>query len=111
MDTNAISMRNWNSHANLSSLARRRIEAGSSSSHVSAFWDLMPTLADLAGVEAPSNDGISFLPALLQEDQARHESLYWEFHNVRGSHSQAVDFLIVKTPAGKQYEYTMNVPD
>lgn len=70
-----------------------RIEAGSSSSHVSAFWDLMPTLADLAGVEAPSNDGISFLPALLQEDQARHESLYWEFHNVRGSHSQAVRFF------------------
>ena len=53
----------------------------------------MPTLADLAGVEAPSNDGISFLPALLQEDQARHESLYWEFHNVRGSHSQAVRFF------------------
>ena len=70
-----------------------KIEAGSSSTHVSAFWDLMPTLAELAGVEAPRNDGISFLPTLLQEEQPRHRSLYWEFHSVEGSHSQAVRFF------------------
>ena len=70
-----------------------KIEPGSSSDHVSAFWDLMPTLAELAGVEAPSNDGISFLPTLLQEDQPNHESLYWEFHSAQGSHSQAVRFF------------------
>ena len=33
----------------------------------------------------PNNDGLSFLPALLQaEGQEQHQSLYWEFHNTRG---------------------------
>ena len=53
----------------------------------------MPTLAELAGVEAPSNAGISFLPTLLREDQPSHESLYWEFHSAQGNHSQAVRFF------------------
>jgi len=70
------------------------ISAGSRSDHVSAFWDLMPTLADLAGVEAPENDGISFLPALLQQsNQQQHESLYWEFHRNSGGYAQAVRFI------------------
>lgn len=71
-----------------------KIQPGARSDHVSAFWDLMPTLAELAGTEAPNNDGLSFLPALLQEEgQEQHQSLYWEFHNTRGSHAQAVRFL------------------
>ena len=71
-----------------------RIQPGSRSDHVSAFWDLMPTLAELAGTEPPKNDGLSFLPALLQEEgQEQHQSLYWEFHNPRGGHTQAVRFL------------------
>lgn len=59
-----------------------RIEAGSESDHVSAFWDMMPTFADVVGVEAPAGiDGISFLPALLgEEGQGVHEYLYWEYH-------------------------------
>ncbi len=63
-----------------------KIEAGSKSDHVSAFWDVMPTVAELAGIEAPENiDGISFLPSLLQkEDQKEHEYLYWEFHEKGG---------------------------
>jgi arylsulfatase A-like enzyme len=59
------------------------IEAGSVSDHVWAFWDALPTLADLAGANAPEGlDGISFLPALLGEGfrQREHEYLYWEFH-------------------------------
>src|SRR6185295_9288202 len=38
-----------------------------------------PTLAELAGAEAPKNlDGISFVPALLGKPQKEHEFLYWE---------------------------------
>lgn len=71
-----------------------KISADSRSDHVSAFWDLMPTLAELAGIEAPDNDGISFLPALLQQaNQPQHESLYWEFHRNSGGHAQAVRFV------------------
>lgn len=58
-----------------------KIEAGSRSDHVSAFWDMMPTLSDLSNQETPSDlDGISFLPTLLDKgEQAKHEYLYWEF--------------------------------
>ena len=71
-----------------------RIQPGSRSDHVSAFWDLMPTLAELAGTEPPKTDGLSFLPTLMQkEGQEQHQSLYWEFHNTRGGHVQAVRFV------------------
>lgn len=56
------------------------------SSHVSCFADLMPTFADLAGVVAPENDGISFAPTIYGKPrrQAEHESLYWEFPGAKG---------------------------
>ncbi len=61
-----------------------RVEPGSSSDHISAFWDMMPTFADVVGVASPSGlDGISFMPALLGEpDQAEHADLYWEYHGL-----------------------------
>ena len=55
------------------------------SDHLAAFYDVMPTLADLTGAECPSDrDGISFAPTLLGEGvagqaQAQHEYLYWEY--------------------------------
>jgi arylsulfatase A-like enzyme len=62
------------------------IKAGSKTDHISAFWDVMPTLADVAGVATPGNiDGISFLPSLLgKEDQKQHDYMYWEFHELGG---------------------------
>ncbi len=63
-----------------------KIAPGSSSELISAFWDVMPTLAEVAGVKAPDNtDGISFLPELLnQKNQKKHEFLYWEFPSYQG---------------------------
>ena len=63
-----------------------KIEAGSKNDHISAFWDVMPTLAELVGIEAPKNiDGISFLPSLLKkEGQKEHDYMYWEFHEQGG---------------------------
>lgn len=63
-----------------------KIPAGSTSDHVSAFWDVYPTFAEVAGFEKPSNtDGLSFLPTLLDRgDQPKHEYLYWEFHERGG---------------------------
>jgi len=57
-----------------------RIEAGSTSSLPSAFWDFLPTACEIADVEPPAEtDGISYLPTLLGRDrrQKRHEYLYW----------------------------------
>ena len=63
-----------------------QIAAGSRTDHISAFWDVIPTLAEVAKVNVPGNiDGISFLPTLLGEPgQESHAYLYWEFHEKRG---------------------------
>lgn len=62
-----------------------QIAPGQVSDHLSAFWDLMETCADLAGTEAPRNDGISLVPTLLgRGEQEQHRYLYWEFPGYRG---------------------------
>ena len=61
-----------------------KIPAGAVSEHLGYFPDMLPTLCELAGVEAPKDtDGISLVPTLLGEaaagrKQAQHEFLYWE---------------------------------
>ncbi len=60
------------------------IEQGRTSDHVSAFWDVLPTLGELAGFIPRANDGISFLPELLGKEQKEHDFLYWEFHERGG---------------------------
>ncbi|MDG2407622.1 MAG: arylsulfatase [Pirellulales bacterium] len=59
-----------------------KIAADSQSDHVGAFWDFLPTAADLAGVQSPKGmDGLSFVPTLLGKGQQKeHDHLYWEFH-------------------------------
>ncbi len=62
-----------------------KIKAGSTSDHQGAFWDLMPTLADITGTKPPAEiDGISFLPTLMGKDQPIHHHLYWEFYEKGG---------------------------
>lgn len=63
-----------------------KIDAGTESDHVSAFWDFMPTMADLTNQNLPNEtDGISMLPTLLSKgEQKRHEYLYWEFPAKKG---------------------------
>ncbi|MBI1900524.1 MAG: arylsulfatase [Planctomycetia bacterium] len=62
------------------------VPAGTTSEHVGAFWDMMPTFADLAGAKAPpNNDGISFVRELLAvKGQKEHDFLYWEHPTARG---------------------------
>jgi arylsulfatase A-like enzyme len=58
------------------------IKSGQVSSVVGAFWDFLPTAAEIAGAGCPTNlDGISLLPALMGvPPTSRHDFLYWEFH-------------------------------
>jgi len=58
-----------------------KIEAGSTTDHLSYFPDVMPTLAELSGAKVPNAiDGISFLPTLLGKGkQKQHDFLYWEY--------------------------------
>lgn len=63
-----------------------KIKENIKSNQVSAFWDLMPTLAELTGTTLPqAGDGISILPTLLgKKGQKEHDYLYWEFHELNG---------------------------
>jgi len=55
------------------------IQPGRTSDLLSAFWDIMPTCAALAGIRPPAPiDGISMVPTLLgRGTQARHKYLYF----------------------------------
>ena len=63
-----------------------KIKPCTTSSHISAFWDVLPTLAEITGSSAPENiDGISFVNTLLgKNNQVQHNYMYWEFHAENG---------------------------
>ncbi len=83
-----------------------RVPAGRTSDQVWAFWDFLPTAAEIAGARAPDGiDGISMLPALEGRPPQPHHYLYWEFHE-RGF-SQAVrmgDWKGVRSAPGAPLE-------
>ncbi len=57
------------------------IPAGRSSNHIWAHWDVLPTVAAIAGARAPQGlDGMSMAAALRGEAQPTHSYFYWEFH-------------------------------
>jgi arylsulfatase A len=57
------------------------IPAGRVSGHPWAHWDILPTLAELAGARVPDAlDGISMTRALRGESQPTHGAFSWEFH-------------------------------
>lgn len=62
------------------------IKAGTTTDLISAHWDILPTVLELAEAAPLKNtDGISFVPTLTgKDDQEEHEYLYWEFHERGG---------------------------
>ncbi|HEX8138053.1 MAG TPA: arylsulfatase [Pyrinomonadaceae bacterium] len=65
-----------------------KVRGGRTSYGVAAQWDLLPTMAALAGAQTPATlDGISILPVLLGRRAPQREYLYWEFHE--GGYAQA----------------------
>ncbi len=91
------------------------IKGGEVTNHISAFWDVLPTVADVAGFEIKDSDGISFLPTLLQQDQEPHDFLYWEFHEQGGKQAilkdewKAVRLEVGKDPQGPLELYNLRV--
>lgn len=96
-----------------------KVEAGIRNDHQLAFYDLMPTFCDVAGVEnyieRYSNkelevdyfDGISFAPTLLGEgEQEKHEFLYWEFHETNMMALRMGNWKLV-VQGGKCYLYDL----
>lgn len=99
-----------------------QVEAGVTNDHQLAFYDLMPTFCELAGVEdyveKYSNkelehdyfDGISFAPTLLGEgEQEQHEFLYWEFHETNMMALRMGDWkLVVKSGTPHLYDLSVD---
>lgn len=92
-----------------------KVKSGSTNDHQLAFYDIMPTFCELAGVKKfpqayinpalPDDgfDGISFVPTLTGKGtQKKHDFLYWEFHETNMMGVRMGDWkLVVKngTPA------------
>jgi arylsulfatase A-like enzyme len=65
------------------------IPAGVVSDQVWAFWDVLPTLADLAGQPAGGGDGVSIASVLKGGPRFDRPPLYWEFHEGQSSKQAA----------------------
>lgn len=69
------------------------IEENTTTDHISAFWDFLPTACEIAGINTtkPDVNGTSYLPTLLgnKKEQLKPEYLYWEFNEKQGP-TQAV---------------------
>lgn len=69
------------------------VPAGKVSEAPWAFWDFLPTAAELAGAKVPANcqtDGLSVVSLLKGGAAPQHEYFYWELHE--GKSIQAVRF-------------------
>jgi arylsulfatase A len=85
-----------------------KVKPGTTSDYAGAFWDFLPTFAELAKQPAPKNiDGISIVPVLLsQKKQPVHPWLYWEFHEQGGKQAvrmgkwKGVKLNVIKEPNG-----------
>ncbi len=72
-----------------------KIPAKQTTDHISGFWDVMPTVAEMAGINLTKNkiptEGISLMPVLTGKPKAQkqHSYMYWEFHENKTS-DQAV---------------------
>jgi len=77
-----------------------KVAKGSKSDYPWAFWDVLPTFADIVGAKLPNYtiDGHSIVPALFQQQEQNENYLYWEFcykgwgHAVRKGEWKAVSF-------------------
>jgi arylsulfatase len=101
-----------------------RIKAGSESDCVSAFWDFLPTCAELLDMQAPAGiDGVSILPTLLgrPQQQKQHEYLYWELNGqqavrlgdwkaVRLEPDQNIQLFDLKTDIGEKNDVAERYP-
>jgi len=82
-----------------------QVPAGKTSEHIGAFWDVLPTLCELAGAKTPAGlDGISFAATLLGKRgaQKQHEALYWAFYERGGARAARMGkWKAVQQPLGQ----------
>lgn len=84
-----------------------KIPPGEVTDHVSAQYDLMATVAELAGQQVENTDGVSMVPVLLGDNhnQKQHEYLYWEFPRGKQIAVRLGNFKGVKYQRGPEYKW------
>ena len=95
----------------------KEVKARAVSNQPVAFWDVLPTLAEIGTVKPTSKtDGVSFLPILKGKKQSKkHQPFYWEFYEQGGKQAvisgnwKLIKFN-VKTP-DKAYFELYNIKD
>ena len=99
------------------------VPAGTVNDHQLAFYDVMPTLLDYAGLDGDAYslkssteesryDGISFCETLTgnDEEQEKHEFLYWEFHETNMMALRMGDWkLVVKGGTPHLYDLSNDI--
>lgn len=65
------------------------VKPGTETSHISTFWDFLPTVCDIAGLKTPDGvNGMSYYPTLLdRKRQRQHKYIYYEFFEKGGKQS------------------------
>lgn len=99
------------------------VPAGTVNAHQLAFYDVMPTLLDYAGLDGSQYsraasteercyDGISFKETLTGNDEAqeKHEFLYWEFHETNMMALRMDDWkLVVQNGSPRLYDLSKDL--
>lgn len=94
------------------------VEENSNSDHICAIWDMLPTMAEIAGVDMTDKDldGISLMAALTgKQENMTHEYLYWELHEAGGKIAIRQDdwkFIVLNVKNPKKREVLLyNITD
>lgn len=105
------------------------VPAGKVSDEPWAFWDFLPTCADLVGAKVPAEaktDGVSILPLLKSGAAPNREFFYWELHEsgpslqairfgdwkaVKNGPSAAVELYDLKADPGEKTDLAAKNPD
>jgi arylsulfatase A len=103
-----------------------KIKSGVVSEQVWTFYDFLPTMADLTGQQPPAGlDGISILPALLEDKDVEHPPLYFEFHErgfdqaarmgdwkaVRNGRQQPIELYDLQSDLAEKHDVAAQHPD
>lgn len=102
------------------------VPAGRVSDQVWAHWDVLPTLAAIAGAKVPDAiDGVSVAAAITGKTRVEHAPLYWEFHErgfqqavrigrwkaVRLKSGAPLEIYDLDTDLGEQHDVAAAHPD
>jgi arylsulfatase A-like enzyme len=102
-----------------------KIPVGSVTDFASGFWDILPTCAELAGVQPPAGiDGVSLVPTLMGKprEQAQRECLYWEYRGwqvvrfgnwkaIRTTPQRPIELYDLKSDMGEENDLAAANPD